>query len=36
MEGLSDATLTLLLIKTQVCPKRGVQSFGIQMADLVT
>ena len=33
---LSDATVTLLLIKTQVCPKRGVQYFGIQVADLVT
>jgi len=33
---LSDGTVTLLLTKTQVLPKRGVQYFGIQVSDLVT
>jgi catechol 2,3-dioxygenase-like lactoylglutathione lyase family enzyme len=33
---LSDGTVTLLLTKTQVRPKRGVQYFGIQVGDLVT
>jgi catechol 2,3-dioxygenase-like lactoylglutathione lyase family enzyme len=33
---LSDGTVTLLLTKTQVRPKSGVQYFGIQVDDLVT
>ena len=33
---LSDGTVTLLLTKTQVRPKPGVQYFGIQVSDLVT
>ena len=33
---LSDGTVTLLLTKTQVRPKRGVQYFGIQVGDLMT
>ncbi|HET9295927.1 MAG TPA: VOC family protein, partial [Candidatus Binatia bacterium] len=33
---LSDGTVTLLLTKTPVRPKRGVQYFGIQVGDLVT
>ena len=31
---LSDGTVTLLLTKTQVRPKSGVQYFGIQVSDL--
>jgi catechol 2,3-dioxygenase-like lactoylglutathione lyase family enzyme len=33
---LSDGTVTLLLTKTQVRPKSGVQYFGIQVDDLLT
>src|SRR5258705_1386557 len=32
---LSDGTVTLLLTKSQVRPKGGVQYFGIQVSDLV-
>ena len=31
---LSDGTVTLLLTKTQIRPKKGVQYFGIQVSDL--
>jgi catechol 2,3-dioxygenase-like lactoylglutathione lyase family enzyme len=31
---LSDGTVTLLLTKTQIRPKSGVQYFGIQVSDL--
>jgi catechol 2,3-dioxygenase-like lactoylglutathione lyase family enzyme len=31
---LSDGTVTLLLTKTQIRPKNGVQYFGIQVSDL--
>ena len=31
---LSDGTVTLLLTKSQVRPKSGVQYFGIQVGDL--
>ena len=31
---LSDGTVTLLLTKSQVRPKSGVQYFGIQVSDL--
>ena len=31
---LSDGTVTLLLTKSQVRPKGGVQYFGIQVSDL--
>ena len=31
---LSDGTVTLLLTKTQIRPKNGVQYFGIQVEDL--
>ena len=33
---LSDGTVTLLLTKTQVRPKSGVQYFGIQVSDVAT
>jgi len=33
---LSDGTVTLLLTKTQVRPKNGIQYFGIQVDDLLT
>jgi hypothetical protein len=32
---LSDGIVTLLLTKSQVRPKQGVQYFGIQVSDLV-
>jgi catechol 2,3-dioxygenase-like lactoylglutathione lyase family enzyme len=32
---LSDGTVTLLLTKTQIRPKKGVQYFGIQVSDLL-
>lgn len=33
---LSDSTVTLLLSKSQVRPKNGVQYFGIQVGDLAS
>ena len=33
---LSDGTVTLLLTKSQVRPKSGVQYFGIQVSDLAS
>jgi len=33
---LSDGTVTLLLTRSQIRPKRGVQYFGIQVNDLAT
>ena len=33
---LNDGTVTLLLTKSQVRPKNGVQYFGIQVSDLAS
>ena len=33
---LSDGTVTLMLTKSQVRPKNGVQYFGIQVSDLAS